>query len=282
MKRAAAPVLVGSSFCGNRSGGKCMNLFREMALSVYSFKSYREFIKNRRIKVFGFGAVFMLIYFCLSTLLPFAESQIRNGGFGSNLQSSVPDFQLRDGRLWVDGVIEYESPSGYIYIDTDPEYYFYSAEEMEDYLYGYSSAILMDSEKMIVKSNGQVQGIYFSDLDVNFDKEDLMRLIPYVYVGIGAMMIFVYLWETALYFFGVLFVALLGMIVASCMKCRLTFGQLYLLGIYSRTLPLLVKGLLELLPFGIPLYFIANFGLSALIIGCAINRIQEQEKTAVY
>ncbi len=278
MKRAAAPVLVGSSFCGNRSGGKCMNLFREMALSVYSFKSYREFIKNRRIKVFGFGAVFMLIYFCLSTLLPFAESQIRNGGFGSNLQSSVPDFQLKDGRLWVDGVIEYESPSGYIYIDTDLEYYFYSAEEMEDYLYGYSSAILMDSEKMILKGNGSVQELYFSQINAELGKQDLMKLVPYLYVIIGFFMIFVYVWETALYFFGALFVALLGMVVASCMKFKLAFGRMYVLGIYSRTLPLVIKVLLSLLPFQIPLFFIANFGLSLLVIGCAVYQMQESEK----
>lgn len=153
---------------------------------------------------------------------------------------------------------------------------------MRDYLWGYRSALLIDSEKMIVKSNGQVQGIYFSDLNVSFAKEDLMKLLPFVYVGIGVFMIFACLWETALYFFGVLIVALFGIIVSSCMKCRLTFGQLYLLGIYSRTLPLLVKALLTLLPFGIPLYFIANFGLSVLIIGCAIHGIQEQEKATAY
>lgn len=259
-----------------------MNIFQEMVLSVYSFKSYREFLKNKKLKVFCYGIVFMMIYFFLTMILPFAEAQIRYGGINGGFQENIPDFELRNGRLWVARAVEYESAAAYVYIDTDPNSFFYEAYEMEDYLRGYRSAVLMDSEKMIVKSNGQVQGIYFSELDVDFGKEDLMRLIPYVYVGIGAMMIFVYLWETALYFFGVLFVALLGMIVASCMKCRLTFGQLYLLGIYSRTLPLLVKGLLELLPFGIPLYFIANFGLSVLIIGCAINRIQEQEKTAVY
>lgn len=76
--------------------------------------------------------------------------------------------------------------------------------------------------------------------------------------------------------------ALLGMIVAACMKYRLTFGQLYLLGIYSRTLPLLVKALLSLLPFSIPLYFIANIGLSVLIIGCAIYNMQEEEKNTAF
>lgn len=257
-----------------------MNIFKEMVLSVYNFGSYREFLKNKRAKVFFYGTVFMMIYFLLTVVLPFGESQIKYGGIGGNFQTNIPEFELKNGRLWVERVVEYETAASYVCIDTDPNSFFYEAREMEEYLCGYASAILMDSEKLIVKRYGQVQDIYFSNLNISLEKADLMKLVPYLYVGIGAFMIFIYLWETALYFFGVLFVALLGMIVASCMKCRLAFGQLYLLGIYSRTLPLVVKALLALLPFSIPLYFIANFGLSVLIIGCAIHGIQEQEKAA--
>ncbi|MCH5344337.1 MAG: DUF1189 family protein, partial [Acetatifactor sp.] len=80
-----------------------------------------------------------------------------------------------------------------------------------------------------------------------------------------------------LFFFGVLFVALMGMIVASCMNYKLTFGQLYLLGIYSRTLPLLIKALISFLPFHIPFFWVINFGLSLFIMIMAIKKMKEQE-----
>lgn len=253
-----------------------MNIFKEMALSVYSFKSYKEFLGNKKSKVFGFGVILMLIYFAVTNVIPFAVSQIGSGGISTILEESVPDFELTDGFLWVDDVVEYEDGGRYVYIDTDPAYLFYDAEEMQPYLYEYSQVILVDSEKVIMKNNGEVNGFYFSELDFDFSKEKLMGWVPYIYAVIVGCMVLMYLWMTALFFFGVLFVALLGMIVASCMKYRLTFGQLYLLGIYSRVLPLIIKAIVSFLPFNIPFFFIINFGISLFIIACAIQKMKEQ------
>lgn len=253
-----------------------MNIFKEMVLSIYSYKSYKEFLNNKKGKVFGFGLMLMLIYFIVTIAAPFIGNQIRSGNLAENIQKNVPDFELRDGFLQVDDVIEYDAGTTYVCIDTDPEYVFYDADEMKDYLYAYSNAILMDSEKMIVKSNGQVQGVYFSSLDFNFSKEMLLGLVPFFYIIVLVVYVFIYIWMTALFFFGVLFVALIGMVVASCMKYQLTFGQLYLLGIYSRTLPLVIKAVVSFLPFDIPFFFVINFGLSLFIIGCAIQKMKEQ------
>ncbi|MBO5057753.1 MAG: DUF1189 domain-containing protein [Lachnospiraceae bacterium] len=254
-----------------------MNVFKEMALSVYSFQSYKEFLKNRKSKVFGFAVLLMLIYFVITILAPFVVSQLGSENIKEVFEEGIPDFELSDGYLWVDDVIEFEQDDKYVYIDTDPQYFFYSAEEMKPYLYDYSTVILMDSEKMIAKSNGQVQELYFSDIDFELSKEDVMGWIPFIYVGVAVVMVFMFIWMTALFFFGVLFVALIGMIVASCMKYQLTFGQLYLLGVYSRTLPLIIKAAVSFLPFDIPFFFVINFGLSLLIIGCAIQKMKEQQ-----
>lgn len=253
-----------------------MNIFKEMVLSTYSYKSYGEFLKNKKGKVFGFGIVLMLIYFAVTVGIPFAKFQITTGGIAAIIEDNVPDFELSDGYLWVDDVIEYEEGGRYIYIDTDPQYFFYDANEMKEYLYDYSQVILMDSEKMIVKDDGQVQGIYFSDLDWEFNKDDLLGFVPFAYVFIIIGMLAAYIWMTAWFFFGVLFVALLGMIAASCMKYQLTFGQLYLLGIYSRTLPLLIKAVVSFLSFDIPFFFIINFGISLFIIILAMQKMKEQ------
>ena len=254
-----------------------MNVFKELALSVYSFGSYSEFLKNKKGKVFGFGALLMAIYFVITMLIPSMIGIFSSSGAVQTFLADIPDFELRSGELWVDDVVEVEEGGTYIYIDTDPDYVFYDADEMEEYLYDYSDALLADSEKIILKNDGEVQGLYFSDLDIDFDKEDLLSLMPWLYVIYAVAMIFAYIWMTGWFFFGVLFVALLGMAVSSALKYPLTFGQLYLLGIYSRTLPFIVKAIVSFLPFNIPFFWLINFGLSVIVLVLAIQKMKDQQ-----
>ncbi len=251
-----------------------MNIFKEMGLAVYSFKSYKEFLKNRKGKVFLFSIVVMLIYFFIKMVIPFL--MLNGSGLASVIKENVPDFRLENGVLWVEEEVQIDDGDTCVWIDTDPDEVFYDADEMEEYYDDYTNVWLMDSEKMLIKSNNNnMQQFYFADMDAEFSKEDLMALVPSFYFMMVIIMIICYVVMTALFFFGVLFVALLGMIVASCMRYQLTFGQLYLLGVYSRVLPLLIKALVSYLPFTIPYFWVINFGLSVVIIGIAIKGMRE-------
>ena len=252
-----------------------MNVFKEMALSIYSYESYGKFLKNRKGKVFGFGVLLMLIYFVITVLWP----PLPYSALSQFFREAVPEFELKDGTLWVADELEIDQDDTYICIDTDPDFVFYDADdtEMIQSLRGYRTALLMDSEKIIMKSNGEIQGAYFSQLDLEFDKEALMDFVPWMYVIYVVAMILAYIWMTGLFFFGVLFVALLGMIVASCMKKQLTFGQIYLMGVYSRTLPLIIKAVVSFLPFSIPFFWVINFGLSLFILAMAMRKLEEQK-----
>lgn len=246
-----------------------MNIFREMSLSVYSFKSYKEFLNNRKSKVFLFAIVVMLIYFVLTIIVPFFQL---GSGLGAMIREEVPDFELSNGVLWVDEIVQIDDGSNCIWVDTNPDEVFYDASEMESYYAGYINVILMDSEKVIIKnSSSAMQQYRFDELGINFSKDDLEALVPSKYFIIVVVMIITYVVMTMLFFFGVLFVALIGMIVASSMKYQLTFGQLYLLGIYSRVLPLLIKACVSWLPFTIPYFWIINFGISVVILGVVIK-----------
>lgn len=254
-----------------------MNVFKELVLSVYDFKSYKEFLKNKGGKVFLAGLILMVVYFFLTMIVPFIGLAAEGGGLTENIERYVPEFELSDGTLWVEEPFEFEDGGMYVCIDTDPTSVFYDTDEIGYYISDYSQVILMDSEKIIIKDNGEIQGMYFSDLGWDFDKDDLMGFVPYVYGIVVCFMIFAFLFMTGLFFFGVLFVALIGMIVASCMKYQLTFGQLYQLGIYARTLPLLIKAVVSFLPFSIPMFWIINFGLSVLYLVLAIQKMKEQD-----
>ncbi len=252
-----------------------MNVFKEMVLSIYSYKSYKEFLNNKKGKVFGFGLLLMLIYFLITVGIPFAQFH-GTKGIAGQMDELIPEFELSDGRLWAEDEFVYEYGGIYIAVAANSDEVFLNARDIESSLYGYSSVWLMDSEKMILKSDGEVIEAYYSDLDMELTKSDLMGLVPYIYVAIAVVMLLAFLCMTALFFLGVIFVALMGMIAASCMNYQLTFGQLYLIGIYSRTLPLLIKAAVSFLPIKIPFFFIFNFGISVFIIIMAIQKMKEK------
>ena len=270
-------------FCMFEKKGCKMNIFKEMALSVYSYKSYKKFLGNKQFKVFGFGVVLMLIYWMITIGLPCMRFFLSGPGLMAELDEMVPEFELEDGILWVDQVIEYEEGGVYINIDTDPDSVFYDASEIRDFLSDYRQVILMDSEKMIMKDNRETNQFYFYEFgNIKFTKDNLLGFLPFLFLCAVLVLILMYFVMTALFFFGVIFVALLGMVAASCMNCRLTFGQLYMLGIYSRVLPLGIKALISFLPFHIPFFWILNFGLSLLILIFAMKNIREQNLPEVH
>lgn len=219
----------------------------------------------------------MVIYFSLTMIVPFIKFQFKTGGFVKIIEDYVPDFELSGGTLWVEKPIEYEKDGTYIYIDTAPDLSFYDVDEIREYISDYYQVVLMDSEKVIVKNKGEIMGKYFSEFDMDFSRETLLQWVPNAYLVVTAFMVLAFIFMTALFFFGVLVVALIGMIAASCMKYRLTFGQLYQMGVYARTLPLLIKAIMSFLPFSIPMFGIINFGLSVLYIVLAIQKMKESD-----
>ena len=251
-----------------------MNVFKEIIYSIYNYKYYPQFLKNKGGKVFGVGVLLSTIYFMITMLLPVGFFML-GGGF-RGLVEEIPDFKIEDGILETETSFEFEEAGTLVYIDTSPDFVFYDTEELEEKLDDYHQVILMDSEKIIIKDDGEIQQMPYDALGFDFERDDLMKLAPYVYIFGLLIMIFVYLWDVAFFFVGVIFVALIGMIIASSMNKKLTFGQLYKLGVYSRTIPLLLKALLSFLPFSIPMFWVINLGISAVILIFAIKNIPDR------
>lgn len=256
-----------------------MNIFKEMALSIYSYESYSKFLKNKKGKIFGFGVLLVTLYFFITWVIPAMIHPVSFSALADSLDEAMPYFTLQDGKLWVDGIYEDDDGDNYIYINTTDGYTIDDISDLGRSFQGYTSVIVADSEKMIQKNNGRWETTYFSELSeigFNIDKYDVISFLPWLNVIIVAFYVIVYFFSVAMFFFGVLFVALFGMIIASCMKYRLSFGQLYIMGIYSRTCPLILKAIVSFLPFNIPFFWVINFAISLFIIGMAIMQMKDQ------
>ena len=140
--------------------------------------------------------------------------------------------------------------------------------------------------KMFLKNDGEIQLLYYSDLgELEFSRADLIGIVPMMYGILGVVYLFLYVGVVGLFFFGVIFVALLGLILGSILKVNLTFGQTYMLAIYSRTLSLAIKAIVRLTGIAIPMFWVLNFGLSLVYLYLALKQVKkcwEQQAQSSY
>lgn len=249
-----------------------MNVFLEMVHSVYDFKSYGLFLKDKNRKTFLFGFLLVFIYFLITIIVPFVRFEASTGGIMNVIDQIVPDFTIENSTVSVARQVEYDNGDMYIFVDTKEGPI--DDTVINDYLRSYNRVLIMDSERAVIKNSRQIQEIFYKDLDPELfmTKVKLFEsLTSTVAIVVAISMIVIFVGMELLFFFGVLFVGLLGMIVASCMQAPLTFGQLYKLGVYTRTTPLLIKALLSFLPFGIPFYTMISIGISLYYLSGAIR-----------
>lgn len=252
-----------------------MNLFAELFHSIYDLKSYSTFIKDRKRKTFLFGFLLVLLYYLFTIVIPYGKFYLSTGGPINILDQLMPDFTVVNNTVSVSHPIEYELYGTYIFVNTEDCYLEESV--IQSYLRNYSQVVILDSEKMIIKSTTQYNYIFYSELDPDLylTKTLLLEMIrPYVAGIIAAVLVLIFLGMELIFFFGVLFVALLGMIAASCMQYKLTFGELYKLGIYTRTTPLILKAVIAILPIKVPLYFLISIGISLAYLVGAIRHMK--------
>ncbi|MCI8660256.1 MAG: DUF1189 domain-containing protein [Lachnospiraceae bacterium] len=253
-----------------------MNVFSELIHSVYDLKSYSLFLKDKKRKTFLFGFLLVLIYYLITIILPLVRFQVSTGGVMHMIEEVVPDFSIADGRLDMKEQFEFADGDTYFFVDTKNEDM--AQEKLLENLRSYSVVLIVDSQNVVVKSNGQVQMLDISDYDLDITKSELIEMLaPFVTIVIGVVLILVFLFMEVTFFFGVLFVGLFGMIVASCVQAKLTFGELYKLGIYTRTTSLLLKAVFSFLPVGIPFYPIVSLGISLAYLAGALRKMNTED-----
>ncbi len=246
-----------------------MNVFSEIFYSIAGVKRYPEFLKNKKGKAVLYVALVVLIYFAVSNIRTIPNTM----DVVSEIREAVlrfPDFTLSSEGLQMEEPFYYEEDG--MLFDVASDYGSYindnSLSEWYEMLYDYDVALIMDETTMVLKSDGEVNIYDFADLtiDIQITRNWVYDKIKYIYPIVVVFLIFSYLFSFIGYFLTALFVALIGMIMCSFMKQKLTFGQLYLLSLYAKTLPLFIKGLLNLINYSISGFWLLSFAIACLYV----------------
>ncbi len=248
-----------------------MNLFAEMLHSVYDPKSYVEFRKNKTGRTFLYGVLLNVICVFLVLVLPVVMQFFAAGGVKNWVKASVPDFKLENGTLWLEEPVKYADMMVYFQADTSRPI---TQEITRTDLLAFEQAFVIDAQT--VKAEGEVLTASLAELGIDYLDRDalLQEMFPMVYVILGILLLFITWVYGIRYFGGAFLTALLGKWMASAMKYRISFGDLYKLAVHARTTPLLLQAAYMFAPLVIPFFEVITLLVSALYMKGALRQLK--------
>ena len=228
----------------------------------------------------------MLFYFLFSAVVPAGAVWVQSKEVRYVLKEELPDFELTQEGFWIEEPFYYKTKDTYIGLDSERRF---SEEKIYQQAWRYKHIIMIDSEKLIVKDDGEIETMYFDMIasDYYLNKGLILAMFPMIYLIIFVMLLLYFVWITALFFLGVLLVSLPGLVLNAALKTNLRFGQIFVLALYGRTLPLMFKGVVvrmcDMLLFrvNIPFFWVLNFGATLIYMYLAMKKIEDQGYPAI-
>lgn len=219
-----------------------LNLYKRFINSINGFNGYRQLLYESAGKAVLYVFLLTLLLGAVSIIQPIREIDKGVTLFADNFEKEVPNFELNNGVLTVEGkmpvIIKSEEMT--IIIDT-------SENADQSILDDYDNAILLTRTQMIQKNYSNVYSASFDSFKgIIIDKEAFRHALPYVkgiIVCFLVLSIFVFI---AGRYLSALLISVVGLIVNSSFKANLHFMDIYRISLYSMTLPLIICAILNL------------------------------------
>jgi len=253
---------------------KAPNVFQQFVLSFMPPR-YGSLTKVKTGSMIGFVTLLALI----ATILSFAGFAVSFAfNDGKEWVNALPDFEVADGRLYIDEDYLYDQGITFVYVTDDINRFSYddaSAIAAE----GYRNVLLAGRDSISIMQNGEYQQGDYSDLGSNLEisrnwlVETLMPVMMVLFV-IGYIIFFVgrIFW----YFLCAAVYLLFAMLIARIMGKRQPAGALFRTAVYSKVLMFVVATLLDVVPFvsfSVPL--ILRIVITLGFMGFAIAKLPE-------
>lgn len=238
-----------------------LNFFQQIRFAITKPIQYYKLTKVSGGRMTGFVFLFVLLL-SLFTIIPLLYETFGPNGINHYLHEELPAFELSNGELYVADRYEEDDNGTYILIDTSVEKF--SDEDISGL---YDQEILISKTNIVNSQLGKTQIISFSDLGgLHFDNKIINVLMPFIYLIIILIAIFIYVFMVAGYFFTALLYSIVGMIVSAITHTGLRYGTLYKTAIYGKVTAGILSAILGIIPVSIPGFL--DSGL-AILITCA-------------
>ncbi len=255
-----------------------MNIFGEMFYAMFGVKRYPTFLKNKTGKVILYVLVLILLYTILTQTLTVIGASKVVVDIRDEL-AEMPDFEIRSGKFQIEEPLYFDEDSVLVRMESEVGNYImeYNQAYWEDMLESYEAVLLMDESSFLLKSEEEMQ-IYNYPENFTISRDVIYEKIDYIYIFVAICLVFGYVFSIIGYLLSALVVALIGMIICSFMRHKLTFGQIYRFSLYAKTLPLLIKGVLKLVSFNFFGYWLIAITIACVYVGFAMHQMDRLAK----
>ena len=254
---------------------KAPNIFQQFALSFIP-SQYGRLVKVSTGSMIGFVTLLALIATVISfiSLLGiFAPGEVETWA------NMMPDFEIRDGRLFVEEDFMYDEGGVLVYLTEDVEAFTYedASELIEE---GYQEVMLAGRDRISIMQRGEYQQVDFADLGSELEiSRDwivdtfvpllmLMLVVGYVIFFVGRV-----LW----YFLCAAVYLLIAMLIASIMKKQLPAGALFRVAVYAKVLMFVAATVLSIVPFvNLSVPFMLRVVITVAFMAFAIVKLPER------
>lgn len=260
---------------GNPEPEKAPNIFQQFVLAFIP-PQYNRLTKVRTGSMIGFVTLLALV----ATILSFVSFALSFSAIsGSGWSDAIPDFEVADGRLYIDEDFEFDESGMYVYITDEISGFTYdAASQIADQ--GYRNIILIGRDRISIMQNGEYQQGDFRNLgdDLEISKDWIVNtFMPLMmgFIAVGYIIFFV--GRVFWYFLCAAVYLLFALLIAAMMKKQLSAGALFRTAVYSKVLMFVIMTLLDLVPFVyIPIPFILRIAITIGFMGFAIAKLPER------
>ncbi len=230
-----------------------------------------------------------LVYLVLLVTVTFAVSAARNLVAFSQAYSAcrhllthhLPEFSLRDGILRVEGPQPYvyamdeTSPTTMVIVDStiSPEF-----EDLEGYgLHRYEAFLFLGRDRAWTNYRGTPEALRYADLGLEFDKQLLVRLMPYAWPLAAVFGLAVWVFALAGKVISTAFAACLVSLLARAGRKTPPFFVAWNLAAHAVTAPVLLDFVRSQLGLGLhgTARFVLYYGITLVYAHLALARTEE-------
>lgn len=263
------------NYGSNPEPQKAPNVFQQFVLAFVP-PQYDRLTKVKTGSMIGFVTLLALI----ATLLSLASLMIGLSSVsGSNWTDVLPDFEVSNGRLYIEEDFIYDEDIIFVYMTDEINGFTYN-DALELANQGYRNILLVGRDRISIMQNGEYQQANFRDLgsDVEISKDWIIEtLMPIMMVVIILGYIIFFVGRIFWYFFCAAVYLLIAMLIALLMKKQQPAGALFRTAVYSKVLMFVVATLLSVIPFvNISVPFMLRVIITVGFMGFAIAKLPEQ------
>lgn len=253
------------------------NFFVKLVRSFTDFNFYREIIGTKLSSAFGYIVILALIIGILTSIRPVVSFDTGLKSLLNSIKDDMPEFTLKNGLLTVEGEmpIIIKDADRTIIINSDilddPNY--------DDTLATYNEAVYITGNKIYYKEdsnntriiNYATLGAFEFNRSILLTVTSMMNVLPFL------MVLFIIIGSIVGKLFSSLIVSVLAIIINAIIgNSNLQYKNLYIIGIYTMTLPSLIKLLLNVLYIEIPFFWVIYY---AIVIFYLYNGINNAKKS---